>query len=116
MTVSAGPPQACHALPAAAGIECVSVPVPDRGLPDRAGEFLAAADKFRQAIAAGRTVGIHCYASIGRSALLAATILVLGGKLPDLAWAKVEKARGVPVPDTKEQRRWVDSLGLRVRR
>ena len=101
---------------AAAGIEFISVPVRDHGVPEQVGWFLAAAENLRQAIASGRSVGIHCYSSIGRSSLLAATILVLGGKLPDLAWAKVEKARGVPVPDTKEQRRWVDSLGLRARR
>ncbi|MBI5501080.1 MAG: tyrosine protein phosphatase [Deltaproteobacteria bacterium] len=95
---------------AVAGIEFVSIPVPDHGVPERAQEFLAAAESLRKQVAAGRTVGIHCYASIGRSSLLAATILVLAGDQPEQAWSKAAKARGTSVPETGAQRRWVDSL------
>lgn len=60
-----------------AGIEFVSLPVPDRGVPDRETEFLAVAEKLRARIANGGHVGIHCRGCIGRSSMLAATILLL---------------------------------------
>jgi protein-tyrosine phosphatase len=94
---------------AEAGIEFVVLPVEDRGVPERAREFLAVAERLLTQIDAGRAVGIHCRAGIGRSSLLAAAILVLSGASPDDAWMRVSKARGIAVPDTAEQRRWLDS-------
>ncbi|GGV35767.1 hypothetical protein GCM10010495_60950 [Kitasatospora herbaricolor] len=55
----------------------------------------------------------RCRAGIGRSSLLAAALLVLGGADPDTvlggadpdtAWHRIERARGLAVPDTAEQR------------
>jgi protein-tyrosine phosphatase len=92
------------------GIEFVSLPVPDRGLPEDAQKFIAVAEDLRARIEAGRSIGIHCRAGIGRSSLLAAAILVLSGSSPGDAWTKITKARGLPVPDTAEQRRWLDSI------
>jgi len=96
-----------------AGIEFVSLPVLDRSVPDRETEFLAAAESLRARIASGRNVGIHCRGCIGRSSMLAAMILVLDGVVPADAWSRIETARGIPVPDTAEQRRWVDLLAER---
>jgi protein-tyrosine phosphatase len=92
------------------GIEFVSLPVPDRGVPENVENFMAVADNLRAQIADGCSVGIHCQACLGRSSLLAATILVLSGASPGDAWTEVATARGVPVPDTEEQRRWVNSM------
>ena len=97
------------------GIEFVSVPVPDRGVPEHGQEFRAVAERLLAQVIAGRTVGIHCRAGIGRSSLLAAAILVLSGVSPDDAWTNVAKARGVPVPDTDEQRRWLGSMAACAR-
>ncbi|MBO0733532.1 MAG: dual specificity protein phosphatase family protein [Methylocapsa sp.] len=55
----------------------------------------------------GKAVGLHCRAGIGRSALIAACVLVLLGLDPEAAFELIERARGVNVPDTEEQRRWV---------
>ena len=66
---------------------------------------------FRRAgglLSEGRCVGIHCRQGIGRSSLLAATLLVLTGMDFEEAWRRVEAARGCPVPDTAEQKAWVD--------
>jgi protein-tyrosine phosphatase len=98
-----------------AGIEFVSVPVPDRGVPEHGQEFRAVAERLLAQVAASRTVAIHCRAGIGRSSLLVATILVLSGASPGDAWTKIAKARGLPVPDTAEQRRWLDSMVLGTR-
>ena len=95
---------------AEAGIEFVSVPVPDRGVPEHGHEFRAVAGRLLTQVVAGRTVGIHCRAGIGRSSLLVAAILILAGCRSDDAWYRIEGARGVPVPDTKEQQRWIGDL------
>lgn len=48
---------------------------------------------------------------IGRSALLAASLLVHSGVGAEKAFERIEKARGCPVPDTAEQRHWVEQFG-----
>lgn len=44
--------------------------------------------------------------SIGRSALIAAAILMAAGTDPETAVATIERARGLRVPETDEQMRW----------
>ena len=51
---------------------------------------------------------------IGRSCLVAASLLKLWGLSTEEAWARVERARGRPVPDTPEQRAFVDRLPHRL--
>jgi hypothetical protein len=47
-----------------------------------------------------------------RSALVAASLLVAAGEEPAAALRTIERARGVPVPETAAQRRWVEELAL----
>ena len=61
------------------------------------------ADRLR----GGESVGIHCRGSVGRSAIVAACILIHLGWQPEAALEAVEAARGESVPDTKEQADWV---------
>jgi protein-tyrosine phosphatase len=89
------------------GIEFVGFAVPDRGVP---ASPRAAADLLRRLesqLAAGKTVAVHCRQGVGRSALLAASLLALAGVDVDAAFDRVRAARGCPVPDTAEQRAWV---------
>ncbi|MFT4110031.1 hypothetical protein, partial [Propionicimonas sp.] len=58
----------------------------------------------------GHGVAIHCRAGIGRSSVLAAAVLQLEGVPADEAWNLISHARGLPVPDTDAQRRFVDKL------
>jgi protein-tyrosine phosphatase len=89
----------------AQGIEFVNFPIPDRGVPGdrRQAEVLA-----RRLVEADRSVAIHCRAGIGRSASIAALTLVLGGMSADEAFARISAARGLSVPDTDAQRKWVE--------
>ena len=71
-------------------------------------------DSFRNFVAgladllrAGESVGVHCRGSIGRSALVSACALIHLGWQPEAALQAIETARGVPVPDTKEQENWI---------
>lgn len=96
-------------LSAEHGLQFAHFPIPNLGVPPvetalpRLSEWLAA---VRQ----GRGVAIHCFGSVGRSPMLAAALLVLEGVPPAEAWQRVEQARGRQVPDTHEQRAWVEVL------
>jgi protein-tyrosine phosphatase len=95
---------------AAAGLELVAVPVIDRGVPDSHEAFADAVTRLSDLMAGGKTVGIHCRAGIGRSAMLAAALLIAAGDSPPEAFERVRAARGVAVPDTPEQRSWIESF------
>jgi len=92
------------------GIHFYSFPVPDRSVPASRAETLKVVKELDRQLAAGNSVGIHCRQGIGRSVLLAASLLVLAGETPDDAFDRIAKARGCPVPETKEQRRWVEAF------
>ena len=90
-----------------AGIRFHAFPVVDFGVPDRA-EFQPLLVALLDDLTAGRHVAIHCRGGIGRSSVVAAALLVGLGVAPADAWATISEARGCVVPETDEQRRWVD--------
>jgi protein-tyrosine phosphatase len=82
-------------------------PIPDRGVPTGVAATRSLWKSLAEKIRAGRAVGIHCRASIGRAGMIAAGVLVeLGVPLED-AWLETSTARGRVVPDTEEQQFWV---------
>jgi protein-tyrosine phosphatase len=87
----------------ASAIEFYRLPTADLQVPDRAGA-LALAQVLRQKLRDGASIVVHCRHGIGRSSTLAALVMVLEGTNPDLAWERIEAARGLPVPDTSAQR------------
>lgn len=93
-----------------AGLTFRSFPIADFGVPERAPaeEFLRT---LSQDLDQGEHVAVHCWAGVGRSSLIAAALLVRRGTAPDAAWARIAEARGVPVPETDEQRAWVSPPG-----
>lgn len=97
------------------GIEFVSLPMPDRGVPPDAASAIHVLDRLHAALADGESIAVHCRQSIGRASLVAASLLVRAGVPVDEAWQGVEAARGLPVPETEEQRAWVAMLTARAR-
>lgn len=100
-----------HAV--AAGLELVRWPWEDLTVP----ATTPALDLARQLAARlyqGDDVVVHCRAGIGRSSVLAALVLLVLGVPVEEAWERLEEARGLPVPDTEEQRRFVGELGSRL--
>jgi protein-tyrosine phosphatase len=61
------------------GIEPVPFSIPDRGVPESKRRYDELIRSLFAALKAGRTVGVHCRQGIGRSAIVAAGTLVLGG-------------------------------------
>jgi protein-tyrosine phosphatase len=93
----------------AAGVEFHRLPTADRQVPDR-DAMLALARLLVQRLDDGSSVAVHCRQGIGRSSTLAATVLVLEGIAAGDAWDRVSAARGLPVPDTDEQREFIYRL------
>jgi protein-tyrosine phosphatase len=92
----------------ASGLNFVSLPIPDRQVPSSESELSAALDRVDADLAAGKNVVIHCRQGIGRTGLVAACLLVAKGLTPESAVKVLSAARGNPVPETSEQRRWID--------
>jgi protein-tyrosine phosphatase len=97
-------------LARAAGLTWLSLPIQDRTLPSDAAAFEALLSAIAAQLARGLCVAVHCRQSIGRASVVAASVLVRHGAAPDEAWRRIEAARGRPVPDTPEQRRFVEGL------
>jgi len=91
----------------AAAIAFVNLPIPDRSVPADADEFLRNVEQLADMVRDGRFLGVHCRASIGRSSVLAVSVLVRLGWDVTEAFDAVEAARGCAIPDTPEQRQWV---------
>jgi len=92
------------------GMAFIAFPMTDRGVPDSAEDFLALADRLANELRRGRGVGIHCRMGIGRSALLAACLLVETGATLAAAFDRISRARGLDVPDTQDQADWLNGL------
>ncbi|MCP4614877.1 MAG: tyrosine protein phosphatase [Bradyrhizobium sp.] len=94
------------------GIDFVSFPIRDRGVPDSRQEVSRIARVLASGLRDGRSVAIHCRAGIGRSSVVAACTLIFCGRKAEDALALIEASRGVSIPDTDEQRSWVLAFGL----
>ena len=94
------------------GLRLLHLPVKDRGLPTDPASVLAAAHQLAATLQAGESVVVHCRGGIGRASLMAAVVLRVLGYSADDAFDMIRHARGCPVPDTDDQRRWVRDLEL----
>ncbi len=95
------------------GIEHVQFPIGNMQVPPL-DNVLPMLDRWDRALAEGRGIAFHCYGSVGRSPMLAAALLVRGGVHPEIAWERLTRSRGRDVPDTLEQRRWVDGMAAGI--
>jgi len=91
----------------AAEIKFVNSPIADRSVPSDRDGFLRTVEHLAEMVRAGRSLGVHCRASIGRSSVLVVSVLVRLGWDANKAFYAVESARGCSIPDTPEQRQWV---------
>ena len=91
-----------------AGLRFVSFPIPDRSTPPSLENLTTLLSNLEAQIAKGRKIGIHCRACIGRSSVVVASLLIRAGASASQVWRQISEARGLPVPDTAEQRAWVE--------
>lgn len=87
-------------------------PIPDREVPESTAAFLAFLETLHNDLLKGRSIVAHCFAGIGRSSLLLASLLRREGLSADDAFRRITQARRALVPDTPEQLRFVENLPL----
>jgi protein-tyrosine phosphatase len=90
-----------------AGMEFVSFPIRDRGVPSSPDAAEALVDWVISDLRRGLGVAIHCRFGIGRSGLIAACVLHKLGHAQEKLFPILARARGVAVPDTEAQVQWV---------
>jgi protein-tyrosine phosphatase len=90
------------------GLEFVSFPIRDRATPADV-EGVARLSQWAHArIAAGRNLVFHCRAGIGRSGMMAASVLLQEGLSAREAFERISAARCLTIPDTPGQFEWVE--------
>ena len=95
------------------GVEFLSFPIEDRSVPSSSSEFEGLVRCVADYLRGGKAVAVHCRAGIGRSSMIVVTALVQSGFSEECAFRAVEEARGCPVPDTPEQKQWVEQHSSR---
>ena len=90
------------------GMRFLSFPIPDMQVPRSDPAVAAILETLDSDLTAAKNVLIHCRQGIGRTGLIAASLLVSKGISSGAAVETVSAARGLRVPETPEQRHWVD--------
>jgi protein-tyrosine phosphatase len=90
------------------GLLFIQFPIEDRDLPTNLGQFDTFVNQLVDHVRKGRSVIIHCRAGIGRSSLIAVCVLTKMGLSAEQAFQAIAEARGCPVPDTPEQRKYLE--------
>jgi len=90
------------------GMSFTSFPIPDRQIPTSEAKLSEVLEKAARDLSNGKNVLVHCRQGIGRSGLIAACLLVKKGMSPGAAIEVVSAARGVSIPETVEQRDWIE--------
>ena len=100
----------------ASGMEFYSLPIVDRSVPKSDAEAARLLAQLDDALCRGKNIAIHCRQGIGRAGMMASTLLVERGVNPSEAIRRVSAARHAPVPETTEQRAWIDSFAATLNR
>jgi protein-tyrosine phosphatase len=97
------------------GVQFLSFPIEDRSVPMSLSELGVLLSSLEESLSKGKAVAVHCRAGVGRSAMLVALVLVQHGFSADSAFRAIEESRGCSVPDTPEQRQWVEDFASHLK-
>ncbi len=86
----------------------LSFPILDREVPESDLKLAKVLDELNAELASGKNAVVHCRQGIGRTGLVAACLLVSKGMEPATAVQRLSEDRGLPVPETVEQSRWIE--------
>jgi protein-tyrosine phosphatase len=86
----------------------ISFPIEDRQVPPSAASVAELVHKMKVSLDAGKHVIVHCRQGIGRTGLIAACLLAESGMETGAALDLLSAARGLPIPETMEQKAWVE--------
>ncbi len=89
-------------------LKLISFPVEDRRVPTSPSELSKTLERIEADLQSGKSVVVHCRQGVGRSGLVGACLLINSGMSPQSAIDNITRSRGVQVPETSEQRDWID--------
>jgi protein-tyrosine phosphatase len=89
------------------GLQFVRIPIRDRGVPAFDDVRMRALASLRELWRNGKAIVTHCRMGYGRAPMIAACILISKECGSNAAFEKLSAARGISVPETDEQRAWV---------
>lgn len=92
------------------GIDYLSFPITDFGVPPFSMRTFRFLKQLNEQLSQGKHIALHCYQGIGRSGLMAASLLTLTGLPAEQAFDQLSQVRGNTVPETDEQRAWVQTF------
>jgi protein-tyrosine phosphatase len=92
------------------GLQFISFPIADRGTPSSVVAAVSLMTNIAGTLERGKNVIVHCRQGIGRSSVVAAGVLMASGMSPERALHLIGSIRGVAVPETPEQRTWIERL------
>jgi protein-tyrosine phosphatase len=92
------------------GIEFYSFPLVDRAVPAPEVDIHPFLLEIDSKLNQSKNVVIHCRQGIGRAGLVASILLIEHGLNPEPAIQRVSAARRVSIPETSEQRGWIESF------
>ena len=95
------------------GLLFISFPIEDRSVPTSHTDFSALVNRLLEYSRRGKAIVVHCRAGIGRSSMIAACVLIRNGLSVESSFQSLGESRGCPVPDTPEQRQWVEGFQFR---
>jgi len=96
-----------EALCKAAGIGFINFPIADRGIPKDNDNTDQLINNLAVKLNEGTSIVIHCRMGIGRSSIIAASILLHTGEGTDSILHNISEIRGLKVPDTEKQVIWL---------
>ena len=94
------------------GMQFTSFPIADRQIPKSEATWAELLENLSRDVWNGKNVLVHCRQGIGRSGLTAACLLVKKGMSPGAAVELVSAVRGLTIPETPEQRDWIDRFAV----
>jgi protein-tyrosine phosphatase len=92
------------------GIQFISFPITDRSVPPSQKATLELVRRLDHILADGKSLAIHCRQGVGRSAVITACLLICAGLDPETAFQRISVTRGCAVPETAEQKEWVQAF------
>ena len=94
----------------AKGIRFFSFSIEDRGVPPTSAKVEQLVAQLGSELQNGKNIAIHCRQGIGRSSLISAALLISAGEDVEQTLKVISKARGLDVPETIQQRKWLDQF------
>ncbi len=98
----------------AQGMTFLSLPIRDRQVPDSESTLNSTVQLMDEALSSGKNVRVHCRQGIGRTGLIADSLLINKGSEPQESIELLSAVLVIAIPETQEQRLWIEKYAAQV--